>query len=64
VEYSPAGVVMIAAALARMLVNESALGLTEGHAEALAIVEQLLERFAEPGGERAAGESPCAPHPL
>ena len=44
-EYSPGGIVMIAAALARMLVNESKLGLTAGHAEAVAIVEQLLTRW-------------------
>lgn len=38
------GIVMIAAALARTLVTEAALGLTEGHADALAIVESLLAR--------------------
>ena len=42
---SAAGIVMIAAALGRILVTESVLGLTEGHADALAIVEQLLDRF-------------------
>ncbi|MET0252071.1 MAG: TetR/AcrR family transcriptional regulator [Novosphingobium sp.] len=46
IAYTPAGIVMIAAALARMLVNETSLGMGAGHAEALAIVEQLLERFA------------------
>jgi TetR/AcrR family transcriptional regulator len=45
VQYTPAGVVMIAAGLARMMVNESSLGLTQGHAEALEIVGQLLGRF-------------------
>ena len=50
VPYTAGGVVMIAAALARMLVNEAALGLDEGHAEARAIVENMLERFA--GAER------------
>ena len=43
---SAAGLVMIAASLARMLVNEQALGLDEGHAEALAIVERMLDRLA------------------
>jgi TetR/AcrR family transcriptional regulator len=42
---SPAGIVMIAAALARTLVTESALGFTEGHADVLAIVEAMLTRF-------------------
>jgi len=41
---SAAGIVMIAASLARMLANETALGLTEGHADAIAIVEQFLAR--------------------
>jgi len=45
---SAAGIVMIAVALARMIVSESALGLTEGHAEALAIVEQMLQRLSLP----------------
>lgn len=40
-----AGIVMIAVALARMIVAESALGLTDGHAEALAFVEDALRRF-------------------
>ena len=47
---SAEGIVMIAASLARTMVNESALGLTEGHAEARAIVEQVL------GGLKVAGE--------
>jgi AcrR family transcriptional regulator len=42
---SAGGVVMIAASLARMLVSETALGLTEGHAEALLIVEEVLARL-------------------
>lgn len=40
--FPTAGVVMIAAALARMIVTEQALGLTEGHDEALKIVERFL----------------------
>jgi AcrR family transcriptional regulator len=43
-----AGIVMIATALARTIVMESALGLTEGHAEALLIVEETLQRFGPP----------------
>lgn len=39
-----AGIVMIAAALARSLTNEAMLGLTEGHAEARAIVEHYVAR--------------------
>jgi AcrR family transcriptional regulator len=44
--YPAAGLVMIAAALSRTLVSESALGLTEGHAEAQAIVDRFLAEFA------------------
>jgi TetR/AcrR family transcriptional regulator len=40
-----AGLVMIAVALSRMIVAETALGLTDGHREALAIVEEMLARF-------------------
>jgi AcrR family transcriptional regulator len=43
-----AGIVMIAVALARMIVSESALGLTQGHKEALAIVEDALKHFSLP----------------
>jgi TetR/AcrR family transcriptional regulator len=43
-----AGIVMIAVALARTIVSESALGLTEGHSEALAIVEDALNHFSAP----------------
>lgn len=57
--YGAGGVVMIAASLARMIVNETALGLTEGHAEALAIVEQMLARFRQDGAaQRATPPSP------
>lgn len=42
---SAGGIVMIAASLARMLVSEAALGLTEGHVEALLIVEDMLARL-------------------
>jgi len=45
VEGSAAGIVMIAVALARAIVTESALGLTEGHREALDIVEHMLGRL-------------------
>lgn len=47
-DYTSAGLVMIAAALARMIATESALGLTQGHAEALAIVETMLGRLEKP----------------
>jgi AcrR family transcriptional regulator len=43
-----AGMVMIAVSLARMFVSESALGLTDGHVEALAIVEKALARLEAP----------------
>jgi TetR/AcrR family transcriptional regulator len=45
---SAAGIVMIAAALAKTITSEAALGLTEGHAEALLIVEQMLAEFSAP----------------
>jgi TetR/AcrR family transcriptional regulator len=44
-EVTAAGIVMIAAALSRMVVAESALGLTEGHDDALAIVDRLIAMF-------------------
>ena len=44
-DFPAAGIVMIAAALGRMIVSESALGLTDGHHEALAIVERALLDF-------------------
>ena len=47
-DYESAGIVMIASALARTIVTESVLGLTEGHAEALAIIERMLARFERP----------------
>ncbi len=49
-----AGIVMIAVALARMIVAESALGLTDGHTEALALVEDALQRFSAPAAPPAA----------
>lgn len=39
------GMVMIAASVARMIVSETALGLTEGHGQALAIMDEMLDRF-------------------
>jgi len=48
---SAAGIVMIAASLARMLANETALGLTEGHADAIAIVDQFLAQMGSAGRE-------------
>jgi len=44
--HSAAGIVMIAAAVAKTVTSEAALGLTEGHAEALMIVEQMLAEFS------------------
>ena len=45
-----AGIVMIAVALAKTFTSEAALGLTEGHAEALSIVERMLSEFAPQAG--------------
>lgn len=41
-----AGLVMIAIGVARTIITESALGLTEGHAEALAIIERAIGELA------------------
>jgi TetR/AcrR family transcriptional regulator len=41
-DYSAAGLVMIASALARIIVQESSLGLTYGHDEAVKIIEKVL----------------------
>jgi hypothetical protein len=49
-----AGVVMIAAALARTIVTEAALGLTDGHEEALQIVERILAELGSPASKRPA----------
>lgn len=46
--YSAAGIVMFAAALAKTITSEAALGLTEGHPEALAIVEKMLADLSKP----------------
>lgn len=54
-EDSAAGIVMIAAALARAIVTESALGLDEGHREALAIVEKMLGSLGEPATAPVSG---------
>ena len=48
VQYTADGIVMIAVAVARMLVNESSLGFTKGHEDALSIAEQLLSRVGRP----------------
>lgn len=47
---SAAGMVMIAAAVAKTLASEAALGLTEGHAEALTIIEGMLGELSSPVG--------------
>jgi TetR/AcrR family transcriptional regulator len=46
--YPAAAIVMFAAALAKTITSEAALGLTEGHAEALTIVEQMLAELSLP----------------
>lgn len=48
-DYPAAGIVMIAVGVGRTLVAESALGLTDGHREALMIIERLLKDFSKPG---------------
>ena len=60
VQYSAAGIVMIAAAVARMLINEAEVGFTAGHADALSIVEQLIDLLgrAREGGLARGGIDP------
>ena len=43
-----AGLVMIAIGLGRTLISESALGLTDGHAEAIAIVDRVIADLTRP----------------
>jgi AcrR family transcriptional regulator len=45
VEYPAAGIVLIAVAIGRTIVSESALGLTVGHEEALKIIEGVMKGF-------------------
>jgi AcrR family transcriptional regulator len=59
--HSAAGLVMIAAALAKTLTSEAALGLTEGHAEALSIVEDMLTRLADSNGPVQEGSEDLLP---
>jgi TetR/AcrR family transcriptional regulator len=54
VEYPAAGIVLIAVALGRTIVSESALGLTVGHKEALKIIERVMKGF------RTAKSNPAA----
>ncbi len=51
-DYPAAGMVMIAAALGRTLVNESAVGLSDGHQEALEIVERVLKDLGSPKSKK------------
>jgi TetR/AcrR family transcriptional regulator len=52
-EYSAAGIVMIGSALARIIVQESSLGLTYGHDEGVKIVERVLRELACSGPSTA-----------
>jgi hypothetical protein len=45
---SAAGLVMFASALAKTITSEASLGLTEGHAEALMFVDQMLMELSSP----------------
>jgi TetR/AcrR family transcriptional regulator len=53
-EYPAAGIVMIASALARIIVQEASLGITYGHDEAVKIVETVLRDLS--------GSGPISPH--
>ncbi|OIN78233.1 TetR/AcrR family transcriptional regulator [Mycobacterium malmoense] len=47
-EFPPAGLALVIAAIGRTLILEEALGTTGGHAEAVALVNRLLDRFEMP----------------
>lgn len=50
--YPPAGLVLIASAVARTISSEAAFGLTDGHKDALLIIERAVARYgagADPG---------------
>jgi len=53
-DYSAAGIVMIASALARIIAQEASLGITYGHDEAVKIVERVLRDLSVSG--------PISPH--
>lgn len=42
---SPVALVVLTTAVSRVLVMETAMGLTSGHTETLTLVERLLERY-------------------
>jgi AcrR family transcriptional regulator len=57
--YPAAGIVLIASAVARTITSEAALGLTDGHKEALTIIQRALGRYGgqevDPKATRRAG---------
>lgn len=52
-DYPAAGLVMIAISVARTLVTESALGLKDGHEEALMLVERMIDKFESKPAKKA-----------
>lgn len=47
-DFPPAGIVVVIAAVGRMLILEQALGATTGHLEAVALVNRIVDRFEVP----------------
>jgi TetR/AcrR family transcriptional regulator len=56
-DYPAAGIVLIATSVARTINTEAALGLSHGHADAIEIVDRLLQQFAGPAAKPPAGPS-------
>lgn len=52
--FTPAGVTVLLAGLARAMVMEEGVGITAGHADARAIIQWLLQRLEPPVGENDA----------
>jgi len=56
-EFPPAAVALVIASIGRTLVLEQALGATEGHEEAVALVNRFLDRFEMPTPQPRRGDA-------
>jgi len=61
--FPPVVMSMIMGSLARMVLHERGLGITRGHDQARAFIDQCLDRFEMPAWEPAAGSSDPARSP-
>ena len=48
VEFPPAGLAVVIAAIGRAVILEDSLGATRGHADAIALVNRLIDRYEAP----------------